>query len=48
MDQVAEIQATVNELEYNGNLIVEVKYSDSSGVLQDVEMNMGDTEVWRV
>ena len=33
-------------IQYNGQDILDVKYSDSNSVLQNVEMNLGSTPVW--
>ena len=35
-----------NNLQYNGQNVVDVMYADSNGTLQQVELNMGGTLVW--
>jgi hypothetical protein len=35
-----------DQLMYNGQFVVDVKYSDAFSVLQNVEMNMGSIAVW--
>ena len=39
-------QSGVNLIQYNGQDILDVKYSDSNSVLQNVEMNLGSVPVW--
>ncbi len=36
-----------NLIQYNGQDILDVKYSDANSILQDVEMNLGSVIVWR-
>ncbi len=36
-----------NLIQYYGQDILDVKYSDANSILQDVEMNLGSVIVWR-
>lgn len=38
----------INQFEYGGNVVVDVMYSDSLGVYQTIEIDIGSTPIWRV